>query len=117
MAALNHLAHDAVVPGETQHCSIRQKNFLLGVPDRSAGTLALIMKDNDMPDDQDDTKPGKVPMPASGQNSPKLHSDGVSDVDTNGRAGGGESGGGAYPNPHTGKKNAAKAASSMVAKA
>ena len=57
-----------------------------------------------MPDDQDDTKPGKVPMPASGQNSPKLHSDGVSDVDTHGRAGGGESGGGAYPNPHTGKE-------------
>jgi len=28
----------------------------------------------------------------------------ISDVDFNGRAGGGDSGGGAYPNPHTGKK-------------
>jgi hypothetical protein len=47
---------------------------------------------------------GKVPMPASGQTSPKLRSDGVSDVDTHGRSKGGESGGGAYPNPHTGKE-------------
>ena len=47
---------------------------------------------------------GKVPMPASGQTSPKLRSDGVSDVGTHGRSSGGDSGGGAYPNPHTGKE-------------
>jgi hypothetical protein len=47
---------------------------------------------------------GKVPMPASGQASPKLHSDGVSDAGTHGRSVGGESGGGAYPNPHSGKE-------------
>jgi hypothetical protein len=47
---------------------------------------------------------GKVPMPASGQTSPKLRSDGVSDVATHGKSGGGESGGGAYPNSHTGKE-------------
>ena len=48
---------------------------------------------------------GKVPMPASGQTSPKLRSDGVSDAGTQGRSGGGESGGGAYPNPHAGKED------------
>jgi hypothetical protein len=48
---------------------------------------------------------GKVPMPASGQNSPKLRSDGVSDVGTHGRSAGGESGGGAYDNPHEGKED------------
>ena len=47
---------------------------------------------------------GKVPMPASGQTSPKVRSDGVSDAGTHGKSGGGESGGGAYPNPHTGKE-------------
>lgn len=47
---------------------------------------------------------GKVPMPASGQGSPKIHSDGVGDSDTHGRGGGGESGGGSYDNPHTGKE-------------
>jgi hypothetical protein len=47
---------------------------------------------------------GKVPMPASGQDSPKLHSDGVSDAGTHGKSGGSESAGGAYPNPHTGKE-------------
>jgi hypothetical protein len=47
---------------------------------------------------------GKVPMPASGQDSPKLHSDGVSDAGTHGKSSGSESGGGAYPNPHTGKE-------------
>ena len=47
---------------------------------------------------------GKVPMPASGQDSPKLRSDGVSDQGTHGRTVGGESGGGAYPNPSTGKE-------------
>jgi hypothetical protein len=47
---------------------------------------------------------GRVPMPASGQGSPKLRSDGVSDVGTHGKSGGSESGGGAYPNPHTGKE-------------
>ena len=46
---------------------------------------------------------GKVPMPASGQTSPKLRSDGVSDAGTHGRSSGAESGGGAYPNPHSGK--------------
>lgn len=48
---------------------------------------------------------GKVPMPASGETSPKLRSDGVSDAGSNGRTVGGESGGGAYPNPHTGKED------------
>jgi hypothetical protein len=47
---------------------------------------------------------GKVPMPASGQDSPKLRSDGVSDAGTHGKSGGSESAGGAYPNPHTGKE-------------
>jgi hypothetical protein len=47
---------------------------------------------------------GKVPMPADGQTSPKLHGDGVSDAGTHGRTSGGESGGGAYPNPNTGKE-------------
>lgn len=46
---------------------------------------------------------GKVPMPASGQERPKTHPDGVGDVGTNGRGSGGESGGGSYANPHTGK--------------
>lgn len=49
-------------------------------------------------------KDGKVPMPASGQDSPKVRSDGVSDVGTHGRSGGGESGGGSYANPHSGKE-------------
>ena len=44
---------------------------------------------------------GKVPMPADGQDSAKTHSDGVEDP--HGRAGGGESGGGHYENPHSGK--------------
>ena len=39
-----------------------------------------------------------VPMPASGQGSPKLRPDGVGDVGTHGRSGGGESGG-----PYKGK--------------
>lgn len=47
---------------------------------------------------------GTVPMPANGQGGPKVHSDGVSDVDTQRRGGGGESGGGSYANPHTGKE-------------
>lgn len=46
----------------------------------------------------------KIPMPASGQDSPKTRPDGVGDVDTHGRGGGGESGGGTYDNPHTGKE-------------
>ena len=70
------------------------------VPNLRSRTLSLIIKEIDMPDG----KLGKVPMPASGQNSPKLHSDGVSNVDTHGCNGSGESGGGAYPNPHTGKE-------------
>lgn len=48
---------------------------------------------------------GKVPMPASGQDSPKLRGDGVSDVDTHGLNGGTQSDGGAYENPHTGKED------------
>lgn len=47
---------------------------------------------------------GKVPMPANGQGGPQTHSDGVSDTATHGRDGGGESGGGSYDNPHTGKE-------------
>jgi hypothetical protein len=47
---------------------------------------------------------GKVPMPANGKGGPIVHSDGVSDVESHGRTGGGESGGGGYPNPHTGKE-------------
>ena len=47
---------------------------------------------------------GKVKMPADGQGGPQVRSDGVSDVDTNRRGGGGESGGGSYDNPHTGKE-------------
>lgn len=47
---------------------------------------------------------GKVPMPANGQGGPKIHSDGVSGSETHGRSSGGESGGGSYDNPHTGKE-------------
>jgi hypothetical protein len=43
-------------------------------------------------------------MPASGQDSPILRSDGVSDAGTHGKSRGSESAGGAYPNPHTGKE-------------
>ena len=42
----------------------------------------------------------KVPMPADGQDSKPVHSDGVSDTDTNRRNGGGESGGGGYDRNH-----------------
>ena len=48
----------------------------------------------------------KVPMPVSGNPESKGAPDGVSDVaggDVHGRTEGGESGGGAYPNPHAGK--------------
>lgn len=47
---------------------------------------------------------GKVPMPASGQDSPKKHADGVGQVDSHERSVGGESGGGSYDNPYTGKE-------------
>ena len=47
---------------------------------------------------------GKVPMPASGQGSPKLRSDGVSDAGTHGKSGGSEEEGGDYPHPPTGKE-------------
>jgi hypothetical protein len=59
-----------------------------------------------MPDTKPEAEPtdGKFPMPADGQTSPKVRSDGVSDVTTHGRGGGGESGGGSYHNPHTGKE-------------
>lgn len=46
----------------------------------------------------------KVPMPASGRESPKTRGDGVDQVDTGGRSSGGETGGGSYENPHTGKE-------------
>jgi hypothetical protein len=46
----------------------------------------------------------KVPMPANGKGGPIVRSDGVSDAATHGRSGGGESGGGSYDNPHTGKE-------------
>ncbi|MDX3911069.1 MAG: hypothetical protein QHC67_14800 [Sphingobium sp.] len=45
---------------------------------------------------------------ASGHRSAGSGSDGVSDIDTHGKKGGGESSGGAYPNPHRGKKAEAK---------
>ena len=45
-----------------------------------------------------------MPVPASGKDSEKTHSDGVGDTETHGRTGGGESGGGGYDNPHTGKE-------------
>jgi hypothetical protein len=43
-------------------------------------------------------------MPASGQTSLKLRSDAVSDAGTHGKGGGGESGGAAYSNRHTGEE-------------
>lgn len=46
----------------------------------------------------------KLPMPANGQGSEKIHSDGVGEDATPGRSSGGESGGGSYDNPHTGKE-------------
>lgn len=58
----------------------------------------------------DDAHLGKVETPVSGGGPDKGAPDGVSaspdpegDVDIQGRPAGGESGGGAYPNPHTGK--------------
>lgn len=53
---------------------------------------------------ESDMSEGKVPMPANGQNSPKLRGDGVSEVDTHGLDGKSQSDGGAYENPHTGKE-------------
>ncbi|MBJ6122182.1 hypothetical protein [Sphingomonas mollis] len=44
----------------------------------------------------------KQPMQASGQDSPGTRPDGIEDAPAKGA--GGESGGGAYPNPQTGKK-------------
>lgn len=46
---------------------------------------------------------GKQPMQANGQGSPKRHADGVSEQ-VSGKTPQGESGGGAYPNAHRGKK-------------
>ncbi len=46
---------------------------------------------------------GKQPIQADGQGSPKRHADGVSEG-VSGKAPQGESGGGAYPNAHRGKK-------------
>lgn len=45
----------------------------------------------------------KQPMQANGDDKARGNSDGVSDTDTHGKKGGGESGGGNYPNPHRGK--------------
>lgn len=50
----------------------------------------------------------KQPVQADGQNSDRRRSDGVSDTDTHGKKGGGESSGGNYPNPHRGKEAEAK---------
>lgn len=44
----------------------------------------------------------KTPLQASGEGRPKLRDDGVGTDHTHGRSRG-ESAGGAYPNPHTGK--------------
>lgn len=41
---------------------------------------------------------------AAGQDGAKGAPDGVGDAATHGKSGGGESSGGAYPNPHAGKK-------------
>jgi len=50
----------------------------------------------------------KIPMPVPGDPATKGKPDGVSDApgsgNIHGRSAAGESGGGAYPNPHTGKK-------------
>lgn len=45
----------------------------------------------------------KTPVQADGRGTRKGAPDGVSQERTDSRGGGGESGGGAYPNPHTGK--------------
>jgi hypothetical protein len=50
---------------------------------------------------------GKTPLQASGEGRPKHRDDGVGTDATHGR-GEGESQGGAYPNPHTGKEEAGK---------
>lgn len=47
--------------------------------------------------------PTKKPMQADGSGGDRVHTDGVSEQPS-GRAAAGESGGGAYPNPHKGKK-------------
>lgn len=45
-----------------------------------------------------------MPMQANGKGAAKTHFDGVSEDATHGRGPGGESGGGSYGNPHTGKE-------------
>jgi len=52
-------------------------------------------------------EPGKTPLQASGEGHPKGSSDKLG-VDQTTERGGGESQGGAYPNPHTGKEEAGK---------
>lgn len=59
---------------------------------------------------KEDAMSDKIPTPVSGNPASKGAPDGVSDVpggndthEIHGRSSGGESGGGAYPNPHTGK--------------
>lgn len=49
----------------------------------------------------------KTPLQARGEDHPKAQADGVGTDITHGR-GEGESQGGAYPNPHTGKEDAGK---------
>ena len=52
---------------------------------------------------------GKTPLQASGEGRPRPQDEGVGAPGTQGRTGG-ESQGGAYPNPHTGKEEAGKSA-------
>ena len=47
----------------------------------------------------------KQPMQADGGGRNKGADDGIGDAGTHGKDGAGESDGGAYPNPHTGKKS------------
>lgn len=51
----------------------------------------------------------KQPMQADGSGHSKLRRDEVDQEAMNGRRGSGDSGGGAYPNPHTNKDDADKA--------
>lgn len=63
---------------------------------------------NHTPSRKDDPMTTKQPVQADGKGNRSRKSDGVGDEGTHGKQGGGESGGGAYPNPHRGKKPEAK---------